>query len=61
MNHKRINKAALALARMGFSEATISAWRQWVAGGCGYTHDSGKRDSRRWAHYTRRVYSIRGF
>jgi hypothetical protein len=61
MNHKRIDKAALALARMGFSETTIASWRQWVAAGCGYTHDSGKRDARRWAHYTRRVYSIRGF
>jgi hypothetical protein len=61
MNHKRIDKAAAALARMGFSDATISSWRQWVADGCGYSHDSGKRDSRRWAHYTRRVYSVKGF
>jgi hypothetical protein len=61
MNHKRINKAAAALARMGFSDATISSWRQWVADGCGYSHESGKRDARRWAHYTRRVYSVKGF
>jgi len=61
MNNKRINKAAAALARMGFSEVTIASWRKWVADGCGYSHESGKRDLRKWAHYTRRVYSVKGF
>jgi hypothetical protein len=61
MNYKRVNKAAAALARAGFSETIIGAWRQWVADGCGLCRACGKRDARRWAHYTRRVYSVKGF
>jgi len=61
VNHKRIDKGAAALARMGFSDHTIATWRKWVAEGCGYTPESGKRDLRRWANYTRRIYRVKGF